>query len=88
MSIQDKEFQPHLLTTAVDSMVTANVATATANSGSTRERKGSGRERVVSTLPPFPGDTGNNNGAAAAAYAGKCIGMHLECYLLWYKECY
>ena len=73
VSSQDMEFRPHSLTTADVTMATAAMTTATTNGSSVGEKKENGRERVVSTLPPFPGDNGNNSGAAAAAYAGKLL---------------
>lgn len=60
VSSQDNELQPHSLTDV-------SKATSTTSSSSAGERKGADRGRMVSTLPPFPGDHGNNSGATANA---------------------
>ena len=61
VSSQDNELQPHSLTDV------SKATSATSSSSSAGERKGADRGRMVSTLPPFPGDHGNNSGATANA---------------------
>lgn len=72
VSSQGNELQPHSFANV--SKATTTMTTCTTSSNNAGDRSRGDRDRIVSTLPPFPGDHGNISAvAAAAASAGEMI---------------